>query len=888
MTLAQQRERIVSRLIETEMRDSFLDYSMSVIVQRALPDVRDGLKPVHRRILFAMHGLGLQPDRDHKKCATVVGEVLGKYHPHGDAAVYDALVRMVQDFSLRYPLVDGQGNFGSLDGDAAAAYRYTEARLSAVASEMLAEIEKETVQWEDNFDDRLQEPTVLPARIPNLLVNGSAGIAVGMSTNVPPHNLGEVAAALRTLVERPDCDVADLMKDLPGPDFPTGAFVARAEGLREMYETGRGRITMRARIVTEAVRGGRRQIVVTELPYATSKARIVDQIAGLKRKGALPDVSGLRDESDREGVRLVIELKRGADAGRIVQLLLKKTALQSTFGAILLALDGGKQPREFTLKELLERFRDHRLEVIRARTRFDLEKALAALHVTEGLLVALDDIDQVIALIRGSANRAEAAEKLQDAFGLSDVQAGAILDLRLAKLTALEGDELRARRAALEAEIRELRKLLGDESLQLATMLAEMDAVVEQFGDARRTHILAGDEDAAAPVESGAADEAVVATVSRRRYLKRIPVHIHQRRTTAGKALARMGRYEGDFLERAVVARTQGWLLLFTKSGKVWRLKLEDVPEASLASRGRSAYGLLDAPARDPIAAVVSADDLSEDCYVVFATRQGMVKRTRLDQYARPKAGGLLAAGVRDGDEILDVALASGGAELLFATHGGRAIRFPATQVPVAGRGAQGVKAVGLRPGDYVVGMAVLVRETTILSVTEDGRGKRTAMDEFPMQKRGGLGALLLPERDGGRLAGALEVLDEDGVMVVSAAGRTHWLVAGSVPVTRRLALAGRLTTLEPGDRIVEVSRALAETGDRAGGRGGADGQPPEPADKRLPTGAKAGLAPGADLAREGGAAKEEDAGPPATPRPPSRAGRFREDRDLFSPTPRP
>lgn len=809
MTPGQQRERIVPRLIESEMRESFLDYSMSVIVQRALPDVRDGLKPVHRRILVAMHGLGLHPDRDHRKCATVVGEVLGKYHPHGDAAVYDALVRMVQDFSLRYPLVDGQGNFGSLDGDAAAAYRYTEARLSFAAAEMLADIEKETVLWENNFDDRLEEPTVLPSRIPNLLVNGSAGIAVGMSTNVPPHNLGEVAGALRVLAENPNCSVADLMEALPGPDFPTGAFIARAEGLREMYETGRGRITMRARVVTEAVRGGRRQLVVTELPYATSKARVVNQIAGLKRKGGLADVTGLRDESDRDGVRLVIELKRGADAGRIVQALLEKTALQSTFGAILLALDGGAQPREFTLKELLERFRDHRLAIIQARARFDVEKAEAALHVTDGLLVALDHVDRAIALIRASASRARAAEQLQSEFGVSEVQAGAILDLRLAKLTAMESEELRARKTALRAEIGELRRLLGDESLQLATMLAEMDAVVERFGDARRTEILrAGAEDATFAA-SGAADETVVATLTRRRYLKRIPVHLHTRRVAAGKELARMDRYEDDFMERAVVARTQGWLLLFTKSGRVWHLRVDDVPEASLASRGRSAYGLLEAPPRDPVVAVVPAEDLSDDRCLVFATRQGMVKRTRLRQYARPKAGGLAALNVRDGDETLDVALAGDGAELLFATRRGRAIRFPASQVPVSGRTTQGVKAVGLRAGDYVVAMAALVRETTILAVTEDGTSKRIAVDDFPLQKRGGLGTRLLPERDARRLAGALEALDDDGVMVVSAGGRTLWLAAGSVPVTRRNAQSRPLMTLDAGDQVAEVVRAL-------------------------------------------------------------------------------
>ena len=624
MSVAQMRNRVLPRLIEEEMCRSFLDYSMSVIVQRALPDVRDGLKPVHRRILFAMHGLGLQPNRNYKKSASVVGEVLGKYHPHGDSAVYDALVRMVQEFSLRYPLVDGQGNFGSIDGDSAAAYRYTEARLSTVATELLDEIDKDTVLWESNFDDRLKEPTVLPARFPNLLVNGSTGIAVGMSTNVPPHNLAEVAAALRILVADPDCTTADLMEVLPGPDFPTGGFIVGSQGIRSMYETGRGRMMMRARMITESLRGGQQQLVVTELPYAVSKSRIIARIAGLSRKGLIPDVSDLRDESDREGIRLVVELKRGADANRIMALLFKKTPLQSTFGAILLALDGGKQPGEFTLKDLLSRYRDHRLEVIRKRSRFDLEKAEAELHITLGLLLALAHIDDIIAVIKRSANRDEAAERLQHRFGLSDVQADAILRMRLAKLTALEGDQLREKEASLRASIKELRALLGDEARQLATMLEELDRVVERFADKRRTVILPGkDSTDFAYVESEVADEDVVVTLSHQGYTKRIPMHLYRRRMTTGTPLAAMDRFAGDYLERVLVARTRGWLLCFTDKGHVHFLRVEDIPEGALSSRGKSVWALLGADRHDTLVAMRSVDDLAEERYLTFATRLG-------------------------------------------------------------------------------------------------------------------------------------------------------------------------------------------------------------------------------------------------------------------------
>ena len=813
MSAARMRDRVLDRHIEEEMRHSFLDYSMSVIVRRALPDVRDGLKPVHRRILVAMHGLGLQPDRGYKKSATVVGEVLGKYHPHGDTAVYDALVRMVQEFSLRYPLVDGQGNFGSIDGDSAAAYRYTEARLAAIATELLAEIEKDTVEWENNYDDRLKEPTVLPSRIPNLLVNGCSGIAVGMSTNVPPHNLGEVAAALRTLVANPDCDTADLMEHLPGPDFPTGGYIVGRSGIRKMYETGRGRMTMRARVVTETVRGGRKQLVVTELPYAVSKSRIIARIAGLSRKGGLPDVADLRDESDREGIRLVVELKRGTDTSRIMALLFKKTALQCTFGAIMLALDRGKQPEEFTLKELLERYRDHRLEVIRRRSRFDLEKAETDLHLTRGLLLALAHIDDVIDEIKRSADRSEASERLQDRFGLSDVQADAILRMRLARLTALEGDQLRARERSLGAAIRELRALLKDEGLQLDVMMKELNEVVERYADARRTVIMARQEKADfAYVESGIADEDVVVTFSHQGYLKRIPMHLYRRRVAAGMELAAMEQFRGDYLEAVSVARTRGWLLSFTSKGHVHFLKVENIPEGSRASRGKSIWALLGVDGRHRIVATLSIDDLGEDRYLTFATRGGLLKRTRLGEFSNPKAGGIIAMRVRPADGMLDVKSTHGDTEFLLVSRNGRAIRFPERDVPVVGRVALGVKGIGLQGGDEVIALVVAVREASILMVADSGAGKRTPISEFPLQRRGGLGALVAPMTgDRTSLVAAMEALDDDKVVLISAGGLLTGLGAGEVPVQRRNSRARAVVALAPGDRIVEVTRLHGE-----------------------------------------------------------------------------
>jgi len=821
MATASTRERILARSLEAEMRESFLDYSMSVIVQRALPDVRDGLKPVHRRILYAMHEMGLTPDRPYKKSAAVVGDVLGKFHPHGDSAVYDALVRMVQEFSLRNPLVDGQGNFGSIDGDPAAAYRYTEARLSSISLELLDEIEKETVDFQPNFDDQRKEPSVLPSRFPNLLVNGSSGIAVGMSTNVPPHNLPEIAAGVRQLVVDPDCSVEDLMRHIPGPDFPTAGFVVGREGIEKMYREGRGRIVMRARVVKEALRGGKEQLVVTELPYAVNKTKVIQQIAGLAKKGKIEHVSDIRDETDRDGIRLVIELKRGAKASETLEKIFRGTSLQTTFGAHLLALDGGV-PKEFDLKQILERFRDHRLDVIKRRSQHDLEKAEVDQHIVQGLLAALDEIDEVIKIIRASQDRAEASERLQDSFGLSEAQAEAILNMRLAKLTALERNQLEQRLAELEDRIAELRAILGSEERQLEIMLDELGEVVDKYGNERRTVLLDGQEaEVETPeLERKVADEDVVVTLSHGGFVKRIPMHLYRRRVGSGKALAGMERYEDDYLERLFVARTQGWILAFTEGGQCHFLHVLDVPESARASRGQSVYSLLDGADRtDRIVSMIAIEDLSvQDHYLVFLSKKGVMKRTHLREFSNPRTDGVKASGVKPGDGIMDVALSDGTGEIMLLSRAGRAIRFPESQVSVVGRAAQGVKGMSLKGDDEVAGMLMIRRDATVLTVSEDGLGKRTLISDFPLQKRGGMGNMALPTGEkNAPIVAALEVLEADEVMIVTAAGSVTRAAADSVPVQGRRTAGRSMVDVQTGDRVVEVTRVQ--------GRGGAPAQ---------------------------------------------------------------
>ena len=729
---------------------------------------------------------------------------------------------------MRMPLVDGQGNFGSIDGDPAAAYRYTEARLESLAVELLDDIRKDTVAFQPNFDNQLEEPVVLPARYPNLLVNGSSGIAVGMSTNVPPHNLAEVAAGVRQLVVDPDCSVDDLMRHIPGPDFPTGGFIVGREGIKTMYHQGRGRVLMRARVVKEGLRGGREQLVVTELPYAVSKTKVIEQIAKIAKAGRAPDISDIRDETDRDGIRLVIELKRGAKAETVLKMLFKRTSLQMTFGGHLLALDQG-QPQEFDLKELLERFRDHRVEVIQRRSQHEQEKAEAERHIAEGLLAALEHIDKIIKIIRASSNRQEASEKLQDSFGFSDIQAGAILDMRLSKLTALERTQLENRLAELESMISELKEMLGSEELQLKTMLDELSDVVKKYGNKRRTVILDNEKQEvdASPIEDQLVDEDVVVTLSHEGFIKRMPMHLYRRRVGSGKALAGMERYEDDYLERVFVARTQGWILTFTENGQSYFLPVLDVPESARASRGQSVYSLLEgAERKDRIVAMIPVDDLNiTDRYLVFLSKLGLVKRTSISEFSRPRIGGLKAAGLKKDDTILDVALSDGTAEVMLLSRSGRAIRFPEDEISIVGRSAQGVKGMTLKD-DEVVGMLLIRRDSTVLTVNEDGIGKRTEVSEFPLQKRGGLGTLAVPSGDeSSPIVSVLEVMEADEVMVVTAGGQVSRAAADSVPVQGRRTQGKIIVRVSSGDRVVEVTRAEGRGGGPARDLAGLDAE---------------------------------------------------------------
>ncbi len=806
---AQTRERILLKNIEEEMRESFLDYSMSVIVQRALPDVRDGLKPVHRRILFAMHEAGLRPEKPYKKCATVVGDVLGKYHPHGDSAVYDALVRMVQEFSLRYPLIDGQGNFGSIDGDSAAAYRYTEAKLSAISEQILADIEKETVDVAENFDGQRTEPVVMPSKVPNLLINGSSGIAVGLSTNVPPHNLGEVASALKALIEEPEPSLDLIMSYLPGPDFPTGGQIVGTAGIRQMYETGKGRVVMRAKIIKEALRGGKEQLVVTELPYAVSKTRIIRQIATVSRKGGIAAISDIRDESDRDGIRLVLEMKRGTVSGNIIQELYKKTSLQSTFGAILIALDAG-QPKEFNLIELLERFKDHRIDVIQRRSLYDLEKAEAEKHVLEGLLAALGVIEEVISIIRGSADRKGALNGLQDLLGLSEIQAEAILNMRLAKLTALEQKGLKGRLKDLSTVIRELKGVVRSEARKLEIIHEELDVIVEKFGDERRTLITEGDDSEPYIIEEKVADEEVAVTHTSQDFVKRIPIRLYRRRMTSGKPLTNMEDFENDYIKNVFFARTQDYLLAFTEKGRVHSLPVSQITEGTINSRGKSGYALTGADRKDAMVRLIPAEHLATSSFIVSVTKKGMVKRTAISEYNHPRSGGIIAGKVKAGDHILDVHITDGDCDVLILTQGGRSVRFPESEISIVGRTALGVKGISLKPGDSVVSMLTVRREGLVLCVGQDGSGKKIETREFPIRKRGGLGATVMSTEKGSLLVFALEVVDGDQVNIMTEKGSLHQIEIDDIPSQKRGKEGHSLVGLQKDDAVIEVALEYA------------------------------------------------------------------------------
>ena len=809
MTAPNQRERILPRLIEDEMKDSFIDYSMSVIVQRALPDVRDGLKPVHRRILYAMNELGLQPGRPYKKCATVVGDVLGKYHPHGDTAVYDSLVRMVQDFSLRYPLIDGQGNFGSIDGDNAAAYRYTEARLTQLAVAMLDDIEKDTVAWAPNFDNRLEEPTVLPSRLPNLLINGSSGIAVGMATNVPPHNIGEVAAAAKHLIDQPDCDVAALRAHVQGPDFPTGGFIYGRDGVKDCYETGRGRIVMRARAFVEETQSGRERIVITEIPFQVNKSRLIEQIVELVRRKKVTDISDLRDESDRDGMRVVIELKRDANPKVVLNQLYKHTQMQTTFGAIMLALVDG-QPQILDLKQLLRHFIDHRHEVITRRTEYDLGQAEAREHILEGLEIAVDNIDEVVKIIRKAKDVASADAALRKRFELSEKQSEAILNMRLARLTTLEIDKLEAELGEVRKLIKKLKGILASRTKRLDILKGELDDLLKRFGDDRRTEIVGEEGDFS--VEDLIADEDMVVTISHSGYIKRIPVTTYRRQRRGGRGLNGMGTKEDDWVEHLFIASTHDYVLFFTDSGQVYWLKVYDIPQGGRAARGKPVVNLVQIDSQQRIAAFVAVREFSDSQYLMFATAKGQVKKTVLSAYGNPRSAGINAINVENGDELIEVMLTDGTNDIVLATSHGMSIRFSEKNAREMGRATAGVRGIQLEKGDRVIGMVVVRRDATLLVVAEKGLGKRSPLGDYRVQRRGGKGIITLKRSARtGSVVALKEVLPQDELMMVTRHGVIIRVPVEGIRVIGRNTQGVKVMNLDGGDTVVDVARVVRE-----------------------------------------------------------------------------
>ncbi|HEV8305787.1 MAG TPA: DNA gyrase subunit A [Gemmatimonadales bacterium] len=810
MTGPSPRERILPRLIEDELKESFLDYSMSVIVQRALPDVRDGLKPVHRRILYAMHELGLVPGRPYKKSATVVGDVLGKYHPHGDMAVYDSLVRMVQDFSLRYPLVDGQGNFGSVDGDSAAAYRYTEARLTRIAMTMLEDIDKNTVDFIPNFDDRLQEPTVLPARLPNLIVNGAAGIAVGMATNIPPHNLSEVVQAVVHLVDNPDAGVKDLRKFVRGPDFPTGAIIYGRAGIKDCYEKGRGRLVLRARaVIEERESSGRHQIVVTEIPYQVNKANLIAHIAELVNGKKLEGISDLRDETDREGMRIVIELKRDAVPAVVLNQLYKHTAMQTTFGAIMLALVDGV-PKEMDLKELVQHFIEHRHVVITRRTQFELQRAQDREHILEGLKIAVDNIDEVIKIIKKSKDTPAADAALRKRFKLSEKQAAEILNMRLARLTALEITKLEEELKDVRKFIKECKEILGSKPRRMKILKEELSELAHGFGDQRRTEIVADQGEFS--IEDLIAEEDMVITVSHAGYIKRLPTTAYRRQRRGGKGVIGAHAKEDDWVEHLFIASTHDYVMFFTQQGQCYWLKVHEIPQAARAARGKPILSCIALKPDERVAALVPVREFSEDQFLLFATKQGVVKKTVLSEFGNPRSSGIRAINIEKGDELIDVQVTDGKNDIVLATRHGMSIRFHEKDVRDMGRTATGVKGIELDKKDHVIDMVVVRRASTLLTVTEKGMGKRSELDEYRVQHRGGRGIITLKRTDKtGAIVALKEVLPNDELMMITKKGIMIRVPVEGIRISGRNTQGVKVMNLTAGDLVVDVARVVKE-----------------------------------------------------------------------------
>ncbi|WP_261303406.1 DNA gyrase subunit A [Paenibacillus andongensis] len=790
--------------ISTEMRTSFLDYAMSIIVSRALPDVRDGLKPVHRRILFAMSELGMSPDKPYKKSARIVGEVIGKYHPHGDSAVYETMVRMAQDFSLRYMLVDGHGNFGSIDGDMAAAMRYTEARLSKIAMELLRDINKETIDYAPNYDGEEQEPVVLPSRFPNLLVNGSSGIAVGMATNIPPHNLREVIEGIQMMIANPDVTPLELMQVIKGPDFPTAGFILGREGIRSAYQTGRGSVTMRARTVIEE-NNNKARIIVNELPYQVNKARLVEKIAELVREKKIDGITDLRDESDRNGMRVVIELRRDVNPHVVLNNLFKHTAMQSNFGIIMLALVNG-EPRVLNLREMLHYYLKHQQEVIRRRTEYDLRKAEARAHILEGLRIALDHLDQVIALIRASRTTEEAREGLMTTFNLSLDQAQAILDMRLQRLTGLEREKIEAEYAELMKKIAELKAILADEKLILAIISEELNEIKEKFGDERRSEITVGEE--SIEDEDLIPREDVVITITHTGYIKRLPVTTYRNQKRGGRGIVGMDTKDDDFVEHLFVTNTHHYLMFFTNKGKVYRLKAYEIPDLSRTARGTPIINLIQIEQGETINAVIPVESFETEQYLFFATKQGVVKKTPIDDYSNIRKGGLIAINLREDDDLIGVKLTDGNQGIIMGTKLGMSIHFPEQDVRSMGRSATGVKGIHLDPEDTVIDMDVVHEDNSVLIVTTKGFGKRTPVSEYRIQTRGGKGIKTLNVTDkNGPIVGLKVVQNDEDLMIITASGTVIRTSMDGISMMGRNTQGVRLINIREDDEVGTLAR---------------------------------------------------------------------------------
>ena len=806
-----EKGKILPQDISSELRKSFIDYSMSVIVSRALPDVRDGLKPVHRRIIYTMMELGMTPDKPYKKSARIVGDVLGKFHPHGDTAVYDALVRLAQDFSTRYPLVDGHGNFGSVDGDAAAAMRYTESRMSHLALELVRDINKETVDFKPNYDESESEPTVLPSRFPNLLVNGSSGIAVGMATNMPPHNLTEVIDGVVMLIDQPDCTVADLMTVIKGPDFPTAGLILGRDGIRSAYETGHGSITMRSVHTIEEEKNGKMKIIVTELPYQVNKAKLIEKIAELARDKKIDGITDLRDESDRRGMRIVIELRRDVRPQVVLNNLYKHTPMQSTFGVNALALVGG-QPKVLNLKQLLFYYVEHQKEVIMRRTQYDLRKAEARAHILEGLRIALDHLDEVIALIRASANAEMARNGLIERFALSEEQAQAILDMRLQRLTGLEREKIEQEYNELQRMIAEYRAILADESLVYGVVRKEILEIRDRYGDERRTRIVAaeGEFDEGDFIQ----EQDVVITISHSGYIKRAPSTTYRSQRRGGRGITAMGTKDEDFVEHLFITSSHNHLLIFTNRAKVYRLMAYEIPELGRTAKGVPIINLLNIEQGEKISAVIPVskeDMIREDLYLFTGTKQGIVKKSSLSHFANIRKGGIIALSLREDDELIAVRLTDGHQEIIIGTRMGMSIRFPESDVRVMGRQASGVKGISLDDDDVVIDMDVITEGTTVLVVTEKGYGKRTTIDDYRVQSRGGKGVKTLNvTKKNGQVVGLKIVHEAEDLMIITNTGVAIRMHIDGISTYGRNTQGVKLINVGEEDLVSTVARLVA------------------------------------------------------------------------------